>query len=280
MKSSKGFTLIELLVTLAIIAILIGLLLPAVQKVREGAARTQCRNNLKQIGIAFHCFYDVNGCFPTGGAYPWANPITNASPQFQPAGWAYQIRPWIEQANTPTTIPLPIFACPSRRAATLLTPANRGSMDYAGAVPGDLWGGSIHTAPYRSIFFGVISRSQTIGWKVTDSMVTDGLSNTFVVGEKRLDPRYYGGGTWDDDAGWGDGWDGDTMRSTLGQFQPDVRRPDGDPFTDGNAFGGVHPSGMLAFFADGSVRQIRYGIDAGLLTSLGHRSDGGVVEGY
>ncbi|MBA3484609.1 MAG: DUF1559 domain-containing protein [Pirellulales bacterium] len=112
--------------------------------------------------------------------------------------------------------------------------------------------------------------------KISFHQITDGSSNTLVLGEKRLQPNLYTTGDWHDDKGWADGWDPDTLRSTHCQPGPDQDMAGSSPGRDSlpYAFGGAHASLFNAGFADASVRPIRFDVDLELLNRLGHRSDG------
>ena len=285
----NGFTLIELLVVIAIIAILIGLLLPAVQKVREAASRMKCQNHLKQMGLAIHNYHDAKGFLPTGGQYWSDGPVlvngSLADPPQQGLGWAAQILPFIEQDGisklttwTEQRMALvPIYFCPSRRAPLTITTGHgtRGMLDYCSVTgAGGEYDGS---GPY----YGLIVRNFQGAWTtpvpansprvgpIRMSAATDGLSTTWMLGEKRLDKTRYLTGDWHDDQGFTSGWDPDIVRNTTYAWGPDA--PGG---VNGNEFGSAHPNGINAAMGDGSVRTIRYGTSTTILTQLGDRRDG------
>jgi prepilin-type N-terminal cleavage/methylation domain-containing protein len=289
-RNRSGFTLIELLVVIAIIAVLIGLLLPAVQKVREASARASCANNLKQMALGFHQHANVFGAFPSGGLV-WTSDRTYLPGGVAPAdhttqawGWATQILPFIEQeavfniplaqdAQIPNTC-IKIFVCPSLRGPTWKqytqsTPNGpRYMSDYSGN--GGSWGGWGGFDSGSNALDGPIvpslSGSQHIV-RLTD--ITRGTSNSLLIGEKYVNPADNGAGasqTCNDDQGWIDGWDNDTICFALtGQGgTPNLPLPDPRDSSNANVcgliFGSPHQV-MNVALCDGSVRSVSFQVD-------------------
>lgn len=193
----SGFTLIELLVVIAIIAVLIGLLLPAVQKVREAASRVKCQNNLKQLGIALHSFSDARGGLPFGGTYPRG--VTTSS-------WSVHARilPYIEQENLQRLIdfsrPYSVQPLVTRqRVSTFICPSEvndrprpSGSLTHYPLNYGACFGtwhiyNPLHQASSDGAFM--------VNQRVTLVQVTDGTSNTIAMTEvKAYNPYLRDGG--------------------------------------------------------------------------------------
>jgi len=193
---SRGFTLIELLVVIAIIAILIGLLLPAVQKVREAAARTKCQNNMKQIGLALHNYHDVRNGFPPSSTFTLANPLPASNAPANWHTWITFLLPYLEQdpLYKATNLSLPAWGQPivATDLAVLKCPSDAGFKtsdetwgiaitNYAGSEGYHWWPtavfdpGTGKTADYSGLF------TQTRKFKMAD--IIDGTSNTVVIAE-------------------------------------------------------------------------------------------------
>jgi prepilin-type N-terminal cleavage/methylation domain-containing protein len=294
LRHRKGFTLIELLVVIAIIAILIGLLVPAVQKVREAAARTQCGNNLHQMAIACHNHHDVYRSFPSGGLGWWMtnrvfvnNGTTPAGADQQTWGWAYQILPYIEQdilyRNTNDALvgatPVKIYFCPSLRGPTIFPygGVNRAMMDYVGN--GGSYGG---WWAFDSVTNSIDGPFAPSGQQRRFADITDGTSNTLLIGEKYLDRAVCASQSdCNDDQGWVDGWDNDTICFAKGQNPANgavvTPQPDGKIGTCGLIFGSPHNS-MITVFCDGSVHPINFNISAANWLRLCNGMDGQPVD--
>jgi len=268
----RAFTLVELLVVIAIIAVLIALLLPAVQKVRESANRIACANNLKQIGLAYHAYYDANSAFPTAGKNADSPPgasVPNGRPEWS---WTYQILPFIEQQalySNPSDAeiyktPIKVYYCPSRRPPTVY--GGLAKVDYAGCSGTDATNG--HD--------GILIR--TGQGKVTIQDITDGTSNTLMVGEKQLNVAKLGVAYDDNEAYVSPGWDPEIFRIAVPYKSswlppaPDFR--DANLLDSTNRFGSSHPAGINGVFADGSIRTIHFSVDPSTFMRACVRNDG------
>ncbi|QDT32463.1 DUF1559 domain-containing protein [Thalassoglobus polymorphus] len=202
-RNFRGFTLIELLVVIAIIAILVALLLPAVQQAREAARRTQCKNNLKQLGLALHNYHDTHGIFPNDMHAYWPTKNSRANGEPRNHSWMVMILPFIDQ--TPLynaidteeqfygqTLPsgdlitaqdIPGFQCPSDSQIDTSSIYNLSVTNYAGSQGFDWWRrkGQVHE--------GVFSLES----KVRMRDIVDGTSNTIAVGEVNSTGQKWGG---------------------------------------------------------------------------------------
>jgi prepilin-type N-terminal cleavage/methylation domain-containing protein/prepilin-type processing-associated H-X9-DG protein len=307
-QNRSAFTLVELLVVIAIIGILIALLMPAVQAARESARQTQCKNNLKQMGVGALQHVAAYGRYPAGGwGWSWVGDPDQGAGQNQPGGWIYNLLPYVEQqalhdsgvgqpstqkmaaATIMTATPLPMLYCPSRRAVLGYTqtqvPFNANSTplnarsDYA-ANAGDTGGDEFFSGP-SSISQGM---DPTYTWDNTTGYtgicfersmirvdhVTDGTSHTYLIGEKYLNPdSYTNGADAADNENAYVGMDNDLYRVAEAPPMQDVSGI-GDTFVSGSA----HSGGCNFVFCDGSVHMISYSIDLSVHAQLANRKDG------
>jgi prepilin-type N-terminal cleavage/methylation domain-containing protein/prepilin-type processing-associated H-X9-DG protein len=311
-RHRTAFTLIELLVVIAIIGVLISLLLPAVQKIREAANRTKCINNLHQIALAAHIYHDDWDCFPpayiyndptkpktTGRFSHRPPPGTYNLPEFPGWGWAAILLPYIEQQNLAHQIDyklpvesysmqdqrstiLSIFICPTDQYTGLFNvkeyhgnPLAQAATNSYAACYG--WGDTIATLPDGGN--GVFSRNSRV--RIAD--IGDGTSNTFMIGER---------GAFFTQTPWAGVMTYGTARTTPGApvyvsvVDPAPvmvmarigRKTLNDPYSEPYDFFTPHPGRGAFAFADGSVRLISTGIDVEVLQALATRNGGEIIR--
>jgi prepilin-type processing-associated H-X9-DG protein len=291
--------MVELLVVIAIIGVLVGLLLPAVQKVRESANRTQCQNNLKQIGVAMHNYHDTQGAFPVGYLDPTPWPATGGAPPDVGPGWGWCsfLMPFLEQldlykqinfkcdvsdsANVPVHgVFLKNLFCPSDGAPHMFTITDGGSNSWTMsqssyvACNGNDGVDDFTTPPHTGAFLRA-----TVGFRTPE--IVDGLSNTFFVGERTGFLSY---------STWSGGPTGalNPFLMDPGNFGAEVTLllchagptgPNSPGVFDADSTRSPHAQGVNFLFGDGSVHFIDNGIDIPVWMALATRAGDEIIRG-
>ncbi len=295
----RGFTLIELLVVIAIIAVLVALLLPAVQQAREAARRTQCKNQLKQLGLALQNYHDRSLVFPPGYVIPPAYVGTANDTAF---GWGTMILPFMDQGSlyetlnfnvAVPTLPqsiLTIWNCPSDPGVVGLANYQSSNTVQGSSLPGGGTGpdqttitgvGFAARASYIAnggagglgSYTGVFDQNSRISFRD----ITDGSSNTFLAGERAA---RQGDSAW---AGY--------SRSQTSSYKSPTTYASNPAFVLGNcvwqpnvlngaAFGSRHVGMVQMLFADGSVKAVSENINNLTWQSLGNKADGNVISSF
>jgi prepilin-type N-terminal cleavage/methylation domain-containing protein/prepilin-type processing-associated H-X9-DG protein len=316
LRARNAFTLIELLVVIAIIAVLVGLLLPAVQKVREAANRMSCQNNLKQVGLALHNYEGAFGKFPPAAKWDFDAPTGTPQNYVRHAMWAYILRQ-IEQDNVskiydfsiqwsqqlvPIATTIKIYQCPSAPDNPRFTYDKLGNpracTDYAAVSFVNPELATVGVIQPRGDYHGFFTNI----WKDKDSTtriadVTDGLSNTIAVAEVAGRPKLYINGQVNTTLSTPDVDDPDESTQAAGFVTgAPWAQPRGQIWISGwnpaqNTFFGpcvinctndqevysFHTGGSNFLFGDGSVRFINQTISAEAFASLVTRAAGDLI---
>jgi prepilin-type N-terminal cleavage/methylation domain-containing protein/prepilin-type processing-associated H-X9-DG protein len=293
MRSRRAFTLIELLVVIAIIGMLIGLLLPAVQRVREAAALITCKNNLKQIGLAMHNYNNTQGSFPVGYYDPTPWPQLDNGPGW---GWGAFLLPYLEQDNLHRQINfnldvgdpanaairttfLKIFYCPADQLIGTFTVTDGGGRSWElaqgsyVACNGNDGVDDFTTPPHTGAFVRGV-----VGYRPAD--ISDGLSNTLFVGDRTSKLSY---STW---VGGPTGALNPFLEApgnygaevTLVMCHAGPTGPNTPGVFDADSTSSPHRSGVPFLFGDGSVHYLANSIDVTVWMALATRSGGEPVS--
>jgi prepilin-type N-terminal cleavage/methylation domain-containing protein len=295
---TRAFTLIELLVVIAIIAILVALLVPAVQRVRESAARTQCQNNLHQVGVAMHNYYASQKAFPPG----YVCPMPQANPDYTSPGWGWAalLLPYLDREDLAVTINynlpieapvnqaartmiLPVFACPSDRSVGVFTIHDLNNNPLAEAATNSYaacQGVGPDLEDELDDGNGMFFRNS----KITFADITDGSSNTIAIGERAA---LFTQTPWAGAVSFG------TTRVTPGAPTNNPTAVEeaptqtlvhvavhqiNDPNSDPEDFFSPHGGSALFLFADGTVRIVATTMPLATLQALATRDGGEPVS--